>query len=201
VRAFLRKLLGWQPFDEPEVVVVAPGEELRALIRELPRGYQRDVLNRSVNEVYGFAADNAKRVNAIRRTVQRMYRTNTIGLIIIALVLLLAAAIAIRNTIDLSNTADKTSRLASANSMLVRRVIRDEDATCLIQARGLPAGHQLAATMRDIHTILTLPPTPGAAPTPPAVSELITDLNQHLSAYLKAEKQQPQERSCAGRGP
>lgn len=72
---------------------------------------------------------------------------------------------------------------------------RDEHQACVIQARGLPAGHQLAATMRDIHTLLTLPPRAGHR-TPPAIQVILVDLDAHLAAYDRLEAKQPATRTC-----
>lgn len=79
---------------------------------------------------------------------------------------------------------------------LIQRVSHDEYQTCTIQARGLPAGHQLAASMSDIHILLTLPSPKGSPPVPPQIESVIKSLNQHLSLYLKAEAKQPQQRVC-----
>ena len=78
---------------------------------------------------------------------------------------------------------------------------QDAHSTCVIQARGLPAGHQLAASMKDIYSLLTLRPVSAAdrlraAETPPPVELLVRSLDGHLAAYLKAEAAQPQRRSC-----
>jgi hypothetical protein len=85
---------------------------------------------------------------------------------------------------------------------VVGRVAHDEQATCAIQARGLPAGHQLAASMRDIHKLLTTPPTTraqrlAATQRPRAVTALLKSLDAHLAAYLQAEAKQPQTRACS----
>lgn len=81
------------------------------------------------------------------------------------------------------------------------RLIHDERKTCSIQARGLPAGHELAASMRDIHALLTLKPvTPAqklaAANMSASQIRIVGDLNLHLAAYLAAEAEQPRGRSC-----
>lgn len=81
---------------------------------------------------------------------------------------------------------------------------RDERNTCLIQQRGLPAGHELAATMADIHALLTLPPTAATkrqqSQVPPKLLahelHLVTDLNTHLAKYSRAESRQPATRKC-----
>lgn len=77
----------------------------------------------------------------------------------------------------------------------------DEHSACIIQARGLPAGHELAASMADIHALLTLPPTStaqrlAAKNTPANVTAIIADLNMHLAKYSAAEDKQPAHRSC-----
>lgn len=104
------------------------------------------------------------------------------------------------------------------------RVTRDEHSTCVIQKRGLPAGHQLADAMTDIHELLSvlllLPPASPArpvsktdrqraVPTGATGSSGLTgtagavlrgfavDLNDHLSQYLAAESEQPGTRTCS----
>lgn len=89
--------------------------------------------------------------------------------------------------------------LARANAVLVRRVAADELQTCVIQARGLPAGHQLARSMKVIYTLLTLPPAPGAVPPPPKIEQLLLNLDSHLARYLAAEAKQPPTRTCMTR--
>lgn len=81
------------------------------------------------------------------------------------------------------------------------RATRDEHSSCVIQARGLPAGHELAASMRDIHMLLTFPPTSAAERraarnVPPGVLRIERDLAGHLSRYSKAESKQPATRHC-----
>lgn len=81
------------------------------------------------------------------------------------------------------------------------KVTGDENRSCHIQARGLPAGHELATAMADIHALLTVKPTTPeqkaqAAHTPPATRAIIADLNQHLAKYQKLESGQPETRSC-----
>lgn len=76
------------------------------------------------------------------------------------------------------------------------RVTSDEQRTCSIQARGLPAGHELAASMRDIHSLLTIPPAPDAPPTPPRVTWIVKALDGHLAAFLRDEAKQPHGRAC-----
>lgn len=81
---------------------------------------------------------------------------------------------------------------------------RDEHNTCVIQQRGLPAGHELAASMADIHALLTFPPTPAArreqAQVPPwqlrRELAVLKDLDAHLAKYSAAEAKQPQTRRC-----
>lgn len=94
---------------------------------------------------------------------------------------------------ELQQLAMANHRLAVQNRRLTLRVARDEHKTCLIQQRGLPAGHDLAAAMADIHGLLTLPSTQTP---PPAVAVIVADLNGELSAYLKLEGQQPPSRRC-----
>lgn len=76
------------------------------------------------------------------------------------------------------------------------RVSSDEHSTCLIQARGLPAGHQLSDSMADIHVLLTVPRTAHSAPVPPAIAKVLADLNGHLAAYTADEATLPHTRIC-----
>lgn len=90
---------------------------------------------------------------------------------------------------------------ATQATLLGRRLSSDEHATCIIQARGLPASHELAASMRDIHTLLTLRPQSraqklAAESTPSSVKVLLADLDLHLSRYQSAEAKQPATRTC-----
>lgn len=98
-------------------------------------------------------------------------------------------------TVVASNTSltHRVAALASQNSALVARVAHDERQTCVIQARGLPAGHDLAAAMADIHELLLLP---SSQQPPPVVAVIIADLNGQLSAYLTLESHQPASRTC-----
>lgn len=94
------------------------------------------------------------------------------------------------------NAQHRLSMLAHSNATLVKRVAADEHQTCVIQARGLPAGHQLAATLRYVYVLLTLPPAPNAVPTPPKIEQILLHLDSHLARYLAAESKQPPTRSC-----
>lgn len=81
------------------------------------------------------------------------------------------------------------------------RVTSDEQQTCLIQSRGLPVGHQLAASLDDIHSLLTVKPTSAAQKLaaknePPALKAIIFDLNYHLAQYQAKEGKQPRYRNC-----
>jgi hypothetical protein len=91
--------------------------------------------------------------------------------------------------------------LALAFTDLTNRVSSDEHATCIIQARGLPASHELAASMADIHKLLTVPPVSAAQKarqkaTPAHVLAIVKDLNAHLAVYQGLESKQPATRSC-----
>lgn len=98
-------------------------------------------------------------------------------------------------------TASNSSNLANQVAALAARLANDEQQTCTIQARGLPAGHELAASMADIHKLLTLRPTTpaeraAAKRTPPTVRAVLRDLDQHLARYQRDEHHQPQSRRC-----
>lgn len=77
------------------------------------------------------------------------------------------------------------------------RETSDQHRTCAIQARGLPAGKQLAIVMNDLYKLLT--PKPGvkqAANEPPSVKLIIADMTLHLGLYQTAEAKQPSGRPC-----
>lgn len=79
---------------------------------------------------------------------------------------------------------------------VARQQHQDEMATCIIQAHGLPANKQLAASLKDIHILLLLPRAPGAKTPPIKVERLIVDLDSHLAAYQALEAKQPRTRHC-----
>jgi hypothetical protein len=76
------------------------------------------------------------------------------------------------------------------------QIRHDEHAECVIQARGLPAGHDLSAAMGEIHALLMLPERPGQAKPPPAVASILSALNMNLAAYTAIEAKQPAYRKC-----
>ena len=81
------------------------------------------------------------------------------------------------------------------------KIAHDERSVCVVQRRGLPAGHHLADAMNSIHALLTLTPTTkaerlAAAETPRAVKVIEGQLTASLAAYQAAEAKQPQTRSC-----
>lgn len=75
------------------------------------------------------------------------------------------------------------------------RLNRDEQQTCVIQARGLKGQRHLTAIMRDIAVLLT--PVPGThASVPPAFVAPLSNLREELGAYLTIEDAQPPGRTC-----
>lgn len=80
---------------------------------------------------------------------------------------------------------------------LTSRVTLDEASTCAIQARGLPASHELSSSMSDIYRLLTLPRGVKAPPPDPRVTAIVTDLTPHLSSYVLITSKQPQSRKCS----
>lgn len=117
--------------------------------------------------------ETAGRVTALRRSNYILY-----GVVVLLLGIALAA-------------------FGHENSLLKAQAHR----SCLIQKRGLPAGHELAASMADIHKLLTAPPTTPAqrvraAQTPQPVLQIVADLNRHLARYQNLEARQPQSRRC-----
>lgn len=109
---------------------------------------------------------------------------------------LLVIALAISAT-SLAVGKHAIKRAGEAN----RRLGHDEHATCVVQARGLPAGHHLAAAFRDINVFLQ--PVPGE-PTPPKVIKgkynpvyfAIINLRKELPLYNALEEAQPATRIC-----
>jgi hypothetical protein len=91
--------------------------------------------------------------------------------------------------------------IAMGFGRLTDRISDDEHSTCKIQAQGLPAGHELAVAMRDIHILLTLKPESeaqklAALNMPADVKIILADLNMHLALYQTYESMQPQTRQC-----
>jgi hypothetical protein len=72
--------------------------------------------------------------------------------------------------------------------------------SCVIQARGLPAGHELAAALSNLHSLLIVPETAAqkrAQRSETPLQRYLTDqLNGHLAKYQAAEASQPHSRSC-----
>jgi hypothetical protein len=148
-------------------------------------------------------------------TVRSMRRSNYVlyGAVIVLLVgFALGLSIAINqnnDTIHKARSALSNTQAALANTKValqqsqaaLAEVKTQARMSCTIQARGLPAGHELAATMNDIHKLLLhRPTTPAerrqAAQTSPAVRRVVRDLNRHLAAYQRAEHKQPHTRRC-----
>lgn len=84
------------------------------------------------------------------------------------------------------NTSDKTAT----------RVSNDEHSTCIIQQRGLPAGHHLASLVSDIGMLLSLTPNNPHSTVPPIASQLLRDLKAQADAYSTIEQRQPATRTC-----
>lgn len=110
---------------------------------------------------------------------------------------ILGLAVAVLACLGLIGTIIIGSHTANRNTAnltkLTARVANDEFDTCVIQRRGLPAGHELAASMSEIHALLTLP---SPTPPPPPVAAILSSLNGHLATYLTIEAKQPRSRSC-----
>jgi PAS domain S-box-containing protein len=166
--------------------------------------------------------DTARQVAGLRRRSNVFYAA-VVGLVV---AFALGLTIAISHSTDASHNAQtaatavkdqvarniNTSMRAQAASIQARQAARQAQqallaikaqahASCVIQARGLPAGHELADSMSDIHRLLTLRPTTSAqrqsaADEPAPVRALLADLNQHLTNYQQAEARQPHHRKC-----
>lgn len=87
---------------------------------------------------------------------------------------------------------------------LLSRVSGDEHRTCLIQQRGLPAGHALANVVSDLHFLVALPLTTEAknrlAHLSPGLRTLelarYHDLSVSAARYTQLEAKQPAGRRC-----
>lgn len=115
----------------------------------------------------------------------------------VALILLSIVGLEVRDAQTATNR-----QLRGEVKALVKRLSDDEFKTCKIQSRGLPASHDLAAAMADIHSLLIQKPhTPAqraaAQQTPPNVKRIVRDLNRNLAAYLALESKQPPGRTCS----
>ena len=90
--------------------------------------------------------------------------------------------------------------LGMQNRALLHRVVSDEHGTCMIQARGLPAGHALVAAMADLHLLLTVSVSHASRREmrrePRRLRGLLESLNQNLAAYTFFESKQPHRRKC-----
>ena len=111
--------------------------------------------------------------------------------------------LAVHITSNARATADAAALAATAAALatsIAQRIAADEQATCLIQAKVLPTGHELAASLHDMHR-LVLPPATAAQrrwkrDEPPALRRVIRDLAWHLAAYQRDEKKVPMSRNC-----
>jgi hypothetical protein len=100
--------------------------------------------------------------------------------------------------------AGSAQNAASTAQGAAARVVADEHATCVIQKRGLPAGHALSSVIGYIHALLTLPPTPeqraALAALPRAYVKreqaIILALNRSSALYTRLEGHQPLTRTC-----
>lgn len=79
---------------------------------------------------------------------------------------------------------------------LEQLVASDEQASCAIQSRGLPAGHALTAAMIDIRALLAPAFAHPIHRTPPGVQAILESLNANLATYVRIENQQPATRTC-----
>lgn len=76
------------------------------------------------------------------------------------------------------------------------KISDDEHSSCVIQARGLPAGHHLASVVGDIGMLLGLADRKRLAALPGEQRALYDSLRDNSNAYARAERHQPQHRSC-----
>jgi hypothetical protein len=91
-----------------------------------------------------------------------------------------------------------SNRIVSVQS----RINKDEAQTCTVQARGLPAGHDLATTIGDISVFLSdltsMSPPSERNQTPPKIEALLEAIVKNGRAYAKIEAKQPKTRTCTG---
>jgi len=75
----------------------------------------------------------------------------------------------------------------------------DENATCLVQKKGLEANRHLVAFVEDVTKLLstTTPKTEHAQGLPPKVILVLTDLRDQGAAYVRLESLEPKQRHCA----
>jgi hypothetical protein len=117
-------------------------------------------------------------------------------------IMMLVALLCCFGVLKSVNASNGTSSDTRSLSTLTARVAGDEHATCVIQARGLPAGHALKNAMVDIHTLLTLPLTPAQvaqrrkSPPSPQLLGLLANLDRNLGVYAELEDKQPATRTC-----
>ena len=150
--------------------------------------------------------ETARTVAGLRR------RTN----VFYAAVVVLFVAFALGLTIAVNRSNDASHEAQMASSAVKAQV----HTTCVIQARGLPAGHQLADSFVDLHellnVLLALPSSSPARPVPKpdrqrtvrtgstgltgtvglVLRGFAVNLNDHLGRYLAAEEKQPASRKC-----
>ena len=94
--------------------------------------------------------------------------------------------------------AARTRQLTDQVAALTRRLATDEHATCTIQARGLPASHDLAAFVSSINGLLRLsnPARERANGATPAALRLLATMERSSGAYTRIEAKQPRMRTC-----
>lgn len=93
--------------------------------------------------------------------------------------------------------ASQISSTATLAQMTAARVAADENRTCRIQSRGLPAGHALSGVMYDLSAVLTHVPLPNH----PTQLErrnrrLLIALRHKATKYVRIERHQPPTRHC-----
>lgn len=92
----------------------------------------------------------------------------------------------------------RVAALAARNTMLTHRVATDEQKTCVIQARGLPASHHLAVVIGDIGNLISLGSLnqAHARGVPPRAVRLLLSLQSNSTTYERLEAKQPSSRKC-----
>jgi hypothetical protein len=128
----------WTVDVHEKVPPMTPTPELVEMLQNLPDARQQELMARALLEIQGYATANANRINKIRTTVQRMYRTNTVGIFALAIVLVVVGVFSIRVTIDQSHEphrlakAIQTSRYDATYSSCVQSNNRHDKAVAFI---------------------------------------------------------------------
>lgn len=98
-----RRLIPGGDVPHEQIPLLKVSDDLVAKMHALPESPEKEIFTQALGEIYGYAHANAERINKMRATVQRMYRTNMWGLLIIVVILVAVGVATIKVTIDQSN--------------------------------------------------------------------------------------------------